>query len=100
MAQKKQKSQAEREQIQARWEDRCTMQAIRDLLPENLEIKSRTPVRKEIRKKTAHYPEVYTTIWCRNEKKESILVLYNGSKIKMIPEQKVKDEYDVKTIKA
>jgi hypothetical protein len=99
MAKRKEKSQAEKQAIQNEWNNRCTMQAIQKLLPANLTIKSHAPVVKEVRKKTAHYPEVYTTIWCRDEDKKSILVLYNGSKIKMITEQQVKDEYVIKTVK-
>jgi hypothetical protein len=97
---KKEKSLAEKQTIQEESNNRCTMQAIQKLLPANLTIKSHAPVVKEVRKNTAHHAELYTTIWCRNENKESILVLYDGTKIKMIAEQDIKNKYSVRTVKA
>ncbi len=95
----KEKSQAEKDAIMAKWQERATLKAIQALLPQGLTIKSHTPVLKEVRKKSAHYPEVYTTIWCRNEQKESVLVLYDGHKIKMISEQELSENYVVRTVK-
>ena len=97
---KKEKSLAERNAIQEEWNNRCTMQAIQKLLPENLTVKSHAPVTKEVRKNTAHHAELYTTIWCINENRESILVLFDGIKIKMISEQDIKEKYTIRTVKA
>lgn len=99
MGQKKEKMPSENLVYVTKEVANCTVEQIQGLLPQGLTVKSKKPVIKDVHLKVHKEMEIYATIWCRNENKESILVLYDGDKLKKLSEQELMDDYVVHTIK-
>ena len=73
---------------------------IKNLVPKELIVKSKKVVKKTIRKTTTPIGKTYNTIWCKNRQNESVLVLYDGQKIKMISQEEINTYYEIHNIKS
>ena len=85
--------------IQKRWEKRCLFNGLKKHLPEGYCTTNVDIVAKQVKVKNSAEPlKLWWTSWCVDNNGNKYLALFDGEKLKLIPEEK-KADYYIKTVK-